>query len=102
MQNEQISKVIFTNELLQFLIKQGYTYMYCKGVVAIDETGNGDEYILVPLKSTNNLKAFQDQFPESIIEDIKSSDIIDMSYGDPFIGFSVEIPTEDLENYLKQ
>jgi len=102
MQNEQISKIIFTNEVLQFLIRQGYTHMYCKGVVEVDETGNGDEYILVPLKSSNKLKAFKDQFPESIIEDIKSSDIVDMSYGDPLIGFSVEMPTEELEHYLKQ
>jgi len=95
-----IIKTVFTTEMHQFLIDEGYTHIYNKGVIEVDESGDGDEFILKPL-NTSNLKFHLEQFPEKV-EVIKNSDIYDMSEGDPFISFMVEIPLDEFQRYLNR
>lgn len=100
MENKML--IPFTRELQNFLARRDFTHLYNQGVASDTKPIKDDEdinYILIPLKAGN--PCFKDKSKSIKIERIKSSDAIDMADGDPFTRFVIEVPIEDLEEYLK-
>ena len=88
----------FTREVQSFLVKEGYTHIYCKGIDN-DCNEDNDVYILIPYKKEDiliesglNLKRF---------EEINHTEVFDMADGDEFIRFTLEMKTDDYQKYLK-
>ncbi len=92
----------FSRELHLYLMEQGYTHILCLGVSAADETEDDDyydDYRLRPLKQDDPRLQFEEA--DYIIEPIGSNEVYEMSGGDEFIRFIIELPVDVLEQYLK-
>jgi len=86
----------FSPELLAFLKQEGYTHIQNIG----NMDSNDDIYLLRPLKSDDPRLIFEETDHE--IERITDDDVAEMAHGDQFISFMIEMPSVDLEKFLKQ
>lgn len=95
------TKARFTRALHAFLIQQGYSYIYSKGIIAKPgEMEEAEDYILIPLKPGDPRLQYQET--DMHIDEINSPDILEMLGGDEFISFFVEMPVTEYDYfYLK-
>lgn len=88
----------FTRQLHSFLIEQGYTHIYSLGIrPKPGEVEDGEDYLLIPLKPNDPRLQYQET--NTHIDPINSPDIIEMTDGDEFISFYIEIPMEEYDYY---
>lgn len=88
-----VTKAKFTKALHAFLARQGYTHIYSLGIrPKPGETEDGEDYILIPLKSGDPRLQYQET--DMHIDVIDSPEVIEMAAGDEFISFFAEIPME--------
>ena len=97
--NQRLS---FTPDLYQFLLDEGYKYIYYRGLVG--DLGKKDSieqhpYILVASK--DNLRN-QLEDTETIVEDIESLAVREMLEYTPGIDFFVDVPSATAEKYNKK
>jgi hypothetical protein len=84
-------KIEFTKQVYLNLIQQGYTHIYSRGT--LDQKSDTDnDFFLVPLKADDPRLRFEES--DLIIEDIHSSEVLDMLNGDPILKFYIS--TTDL------
>jgi hypothetical protein len=94
-------RIEFSNDVQKFLVLKGYTHLYMMGVrsnVFITDDDENENYLLVPLKK-NDPRIFYEE-TEMLIDDINSNDVMDMAAGDEFINFIIELPIEELQEYI--
>lgn len=92
------TRAAFTKHLHYYLVERGYTHMYSIGVrTKPGEAEENEDYILVPLKPGDPRLSYEET--DSIINGINDHDVMDMTEGDEFIRFYVEIPMEEYDQY---
>lgn len=92
-------KVPFDRNMHSFLVQEGYTHIYCKGIVPEqDELEESENYYLIPLKPADSRLQYQET--DMMIEEINSTDILDMADGDEFISFFLELSANDYDLFV--
>lgn len=100
---KSIMRVPFNRKLRSYLLDQGYTHVYNKGIESYEKDGTKDDednkYILTPLRPGD--PAFSDAAMSERIEDINSTDVCDMAEDDMFINFLLEIPVGEYDIFIE-
>ena len=96
----EIMDVEFTKSLNSFLASQGYTNIMSFGVDDSDSVPGTDDkavYWLEPLKPGDS--RMQDSDDDYLVEDILSSDVLEMADGQDNTIFMIKVPAEDMKLY---
>ncbi len=103
------TSVEFSSDIQAFLSGLGYTHIYNQGITSpkadidIEKAEHDQEegdYILIPLRPSDPRLTAKDT--DMIINEINSHEVTNMTSGDPFIKFLIEIPGSEYELYLKK
>ena len=95
----QLVKVKFTRKMHAFLIRDGFTHVYNRGLLNIsgEFIDDNEEYVIIPLKEGD--PKFQHPSTQLMIEEIIHPEVWDMAKGDTFIRFSVELQSTVYEKF---
>ncbi len=92
-------QVTFTEELQQYLSKQGYSHVQILGCPETNEDANNDvsDYLIVAIKQDDPIVKSAD--PDLWIDTINSEEVLEMTAGEDGINFLIEIPESDYEQF---
>lgn len=91
----------FTKEIQQFLKAKSYSHIMSLGVSdkPVRNSNENSDYILIPLKPHD--PRISNNKTDLIIEEIESSEVLEMAEGVTSINFLVEIPGSEYEEFTK-
>ena len=92
-------QVSFTEELQQYLLKQGYSHVQILGCPEIKDDTNNDvsDYLIVALKQNDPIINSADT--DLWIDNINSDEVLEMTTGEDGINFLIEIPESIYEQF---